>query len=140
MSTTVHATVRWEDGMRFAGTPELGAAITLDVRPDQGGTGRGPGPMETVLLALGACTGMDVVSILRKMRAPFEGLEIRITADRADEHPRVFTKIHVEYVFTGAGLQADQAQRAVELSQEKYCSVSAMMRKAVDLTYTCRIG
>ncbi len=136
----MNATVRWEDGMRFGGTPESGAAITLDVRPDLGGTGRGPSPMETVLLALGACTGMDVVSILRKMHAPFEGFEVRVTADRAEDHPRVFTRIHLEYVFSGAGLQADQVKRAVELSQEKYCSVSAMLRKAVDLTYSWRIA
>jgi len=126
--------------MRFEGTPESGAAIILDVRPDLGGTGQGPSPMETVLLALGGCTGMDVVSILRKMRAPFEGFEIRITADRAEDHPRVFTRIHLEYVLSGAGLQADQVKRAVVLSQEKYCSVSAMLRKAVELTYSWRIA
>ena len=136
----MNATVRWEDGMRFLGTPESGVAITIDTRPDQGGTNAGPAPMETVLLALGACTGMDVVSILRKMRAPLEGLEIRIAADRAEEHPRVFTRIHLEYVLSGAGLRADQAGRAVDLSQEQYCPVSAMFRKAVEVTYSWRIA
>lgn len=136
----MNATVRWMEGLSFTATPESGATITLDTLPEHGGTGRGPSPMETVLLALGGCTGMDVVSILQKMRAPLEGVEIRISADRANEHPRVFTKIHLEYVFTGRGLAADQVKRAVELSQEKYCSVSAMLRNAAELTYSWRIA
>ena len=133
------ATVRWANGMRFVGTPESGARITLDALAEHGGSGQGPSPMETVLLALGGCTGMDVVSILQKMRAPLEGLEIRIAADRADTHPKVFTRITLEYVFSGPDLQPDQVKRAVELSQEKYCSVSAMLRRAADLTYSWRI-
>jgi putative redox protein len=136
----MNATVRWEEGMRFAATPESGATITLDATPEHGGGGRGPSPMETVLLALGGCTGMDVVSILRKMRAPLEGLEIRITAERAEAHPRVFTRIALDYVFTGAGLEAAQVSRAVELSQTRYCSVSAMLRQSAPLTYTWRIA
>jgi putative redox protein len=136
----MNATVRWTEGMSFTATPESGATITLDTLPEHGGAGRGPSPMETVLLALGGCTGMDVVSVLQKMRAPLEGVEIRISADRASEHPRVFTKIHLEYVFTGRGLTADQVKRAVELSQEKYCSVSAMLRTAAELTYSWRIA
>jgi len=135
----VNATVRWVEGMRFSGTGQSEAGITLDVKPEDGGTGQGPSPMETVLLALGGCSGMDVVSILRKMRAPLERLEIRISADRADDHPRIFTRISLEYIVAGAGLKADQVDRAVTLSQERYCSVSAMLRKAADLTYSWRI-
>jgi len=134
------ATVRWATGMRFVGTPESGARLTLDALPEHGGTGQGPSPMETVLVALGGCTGMDVVSILSKMRAPLDGLEIRIAADRADTHPKVFTRITLEYIFSGSGLQADQVKRAVELSQEKYCSVSAMLRRVADLSYSWRIA
>lgn len=136
----MNATVRWTEGMRFSGTPESGVSITLDARPEHGGTGGGPSPMETVLLALGGCTGMDVVSILDKMRAPLTGLEIRITADRAETYPQVFTRIALEYIFTGEGLQAAQVTRAVELSQTRYCSVSAMLRRTADLTYTWRIA
>jgi putative redox protein len=95
--------------------------------------------METVLLALAGCTGMDVVSILQKMRVPLEGLEIRVTAERAEEHPKVFTRIALEYIVTGADLRPDQVTRAVELSQTQYCSVSAMLRRAAELTYTWRI-
>jgi putative redox protein len=83
---------------------------------------------------------MDVVSVLHKMRAPLAGLEIRVTADRAESHPRVFTSIRLEYVFSGAGLRADQVGRAVELSQTQYCSVSAMLRQVADLSYTWRIA
>ncbi len=136
----MNATVRWATQMRFVGTAESGAHITLDALPEHGGTGQGPSPMETVLLALGGCTGMDVVSILQKMRAPLEGLEVRITAERADTHPKVFTRITLEYVFSGPGLKADQVKRAVDLSQEQYCSVSAMLRRTAELSYSWRIA
>ncbi len=135
----MNARVRWTTGMQFGGLAESGGAATMDARPEHGGGGTGPSPMETVLLALGGCTGMDVISILQKMRAPLQGLEISITADRADEHPRVFTRIALDYVFVGAGLRPDQVGRAVELSQTRYCSVSAMLRRAAELTYSWRI-
>lgn len=134
------ATVRWIDGMRFEGTGGSGGGITLDARPEHGGTGAGPSPMETVLLALGGCTGIDVVSILRKMRVPLDGLEIRVTGDRAEEHPRVFIRVHIEYIVTGRGLAPDQVRRAVELSQDKYCSVSAMLRASAELSFSWRIA
>jgi putative redox protein len=131
--------VRWVSGLQFRGTAESGPVITMDAAGEHGGGGAGPSPMETVLLALGGCTGMDVVSILTKMHAPLEGLEIKIAADRAEEHPRVFTRIALEYVFAGAGLRPEQVGRAVELSQTKYCSVSAMLRQVAELTTSWRI-
>jgi putative redox protein len=133
------ATVRWTREMQFTGTGAAGTTITMDSRPEHGGRGAGPSPMETVLLALGGCTGMDVISVLNKMRARLDGLEIRVTADRAEEHPKVFTRIALEYVFTGATLRPDQVTRAVELSQTRYCSVSAMLRWGAELTYSWRI-
>ena len=134
------ATVRWTGGMGFAGaSAESGGKITMDSRPEHGGTGLGPSPMETVLLALAGCTGMDVVSILETMRAPLAGLEIRVSGDRADEHPRVFTRIRLEYIVRGNDLKPEQVGRAVQLSQEKYCSVSAMLRASAELTYSWRI-
>jgi putative redox protein len=135
----MNATVRWTTTMQFAGAGAAKAPITMDALPEHGGQGAGPSPMETVLLALGACTGMDVISIFQKMRAPLVGLEIRMTAERAEEHPRVFTRIALEYVFTGADLRPDQVERAVELSQTRYCSVAAMLRRAAELTYSWRI-
>jgi putative redox protein len=133
------ATVRWTREMQFIGTGDAHASMTMDARPEHGGQGSGPSPMETVLLALGGCTGMDVIGVLEKMRAPLEGLEIRITAERAEEHPKVFTRIALEYLFAGAALRADQVARAVELSQTRYCSVSAMLRQVAELTYSWRI-
>ena len=135
----MNATVRWTKAMQFSGAGAAGTTITMDARPEHGGLGAGPSPMETVLLALGGCTGMDVVSVLRKMRAPLEGLEMRITAKRAEEHPKVFTRIALEYTFAGAGLRPDQVSRAVELSQTRYCSVSAMLKQVAELTYAWRI-
>ncbi|HEV2282467.1 MAG TPA: OsmC family protein, partial [bacterium] len=128
----MNVTLRWEDGMRFGGAAESGGTLTLDARPEHGGTGQGPSPMETVLLALAGCTGMDVVSVLGKMRAPLAGLEIRVSGDRREEHPRIFTRIRLEYVFRGKDLKPEQAGRAVELSQEKYCSVSAVLRASAE--------
>jgi len=134
----MNATVRWTSGLDFAATTGSGGVVTMNTTPEHGV--RGPSPMETLLAALGGCTGIDVVSILQKMHAPLEGLEIRVAGERAETHPRVFTRITVEYVFTGPALQTAQVQRAVELSHERYCSVSAMLRKAADVTYSWRIA
>jgi putative redox protein len=135
----MNTTVRWTHAMQFSGTGAAGTTIAMDARPEHGGEGAGPSPMETVLLALAGCTGMDVVSVLQKMRAPLEALEIRITAERAEEHPRVFTSIALEYDFVGTGLRPDQVSRAVELSQTRYCSVSAMLKQVAAFTYTWKI-
>jgi putative redox protein len=126
---------RWTSGMRFDGANADGLGVVMDAHPEHGGAGGGPAPMETLLLALAGCTGMDVISILRKMRAPLDGLMIEVSAERAVEHPRVFTAIHLRYVATGDGLQAAQVNKAAALSQEHYCSVSAMLRKAAPVTY-----
>lgn len=91
--------------------------------------------METLLIALGGCTGADVVGILEKMRAPLEGLTITVTGERAETHPKVFTRIHLRYEVRGKGLTPRQVERAVRLSQEKYCSVAAMLRPTAALTY-----
>lgn len=130
---------QWTSGMRFQGTNEDGLRIVMDSNPEHGGTGGGPAPMETLLLALAGCTGMDVISILRKMRAPLDRFKIEVSGERAQEHPRVLTAIHLCYVAAGSGLQAEQVEKAVALSQEKYCSVSAMLRKAAPLTYEVRV-
>lgn len=129
------ATVTWKAPGRFDGEAEGGTRLVMDSLPQYGGTGAGPSPMQTVLLAVAGCTGMDVVSILGKMRAPLERLVIGVEAERAAEHPRVFTKIHLRYEFSGDGLQREQVEKAVSLSMEKYCSVSAMLKKAAEVTY-----
>ncbi len=94
----------------------------------------------TVLMALAGCSGMDVVGILRKVRAPLEGLTITATANRAAEHPKVFTRIHLRYTAWGVGLISEQVHKAVVLSLEKYCSVSAMLRATVPITHEIAVG
>lgn len=126
---------RWTSGMRFEGTNADGLRVVMDAHPEHGGAAGGPAPMETLLLALAGCTGMDVIPILQKMRAPVDRFTIEVTADRADTHPKVLTAIHLRYVAAGPGLGVEQVEKAVALSQTKYCSVSAMLRKAAPVTY-----
>ena len=133
----MQASVRWTGGLSFAATAESGGTTVLDATPNV--ERRGPSPMEALLISLAGCTGMDVVSILEKMRAPLKGLEITVSGERAVEHPRVFTRVTLEYVFTGTELAPDQVRRAIALSEERYCSVSAMVRKSAVLTYSWRI-
>jgi len=128
--------VQWTAPQRFDATSlASGSRLTMDTRPDAGGTGVGPTPMETVLMALAGCTGIDVVSILNKMRENLEGLSIDVSADRAPEHPKVLTKIHVRYVAWGRGLNRAQVERAAALSGDKYCSVSAMLGKTAEISH-----
>lgn len=100
---------------------------------------RAPGPMEVLLMALGGCTGMDVVSILRKKRVAFDGVEVRIQGERAPEHPRRYTAIQLEYVVQGRDIPPKAVEDAARLSFEKYCSVAATLRGAAQLSYTVRI-
>jgi putative redox protein len=131
----MHVQAQWTSGMRFEGANADGLGVVMDADPQHGGTAGGPSPMETLLLALAGCTGMDVVPILQKMRAPVDRFTIEVTADRAGTHPKVLTAIHLRYVAAGPGLRAEQVEKAVALSQDKYCSVSAMLRKAASVTY-----
>ena len=128
----MEATVTWEAGMAFTAEQE-GQRIAIDV-PGPDGTSRGVRPKGLLLAGLGGCTGMDVVSILEKMRVPFEGLAVDVSADQSEDHPRVFTAIHVRYRFKGRDLPMDKLARAVQLSQEKYCGVSAMLGKTAAIT------
>ncbi|HEY3249027.1 MAG TPA: OsmC family protein [bacterium] len=127
------AQARWVAPMQFNGETD-GGRIVMDTRPDHAGRGVGPTPMETVLLALLGCTGMDVAGVLRKMRAPLEGLVVSAVAERATEHPKVFTRIHLVYGAWGKGLTESQVQRAVALSRDTYCSVSAMLQSTAAIS------
>lgn len=127
------STVRWDSGRAFQ-VEQDGHRFVLDASPDAGGRELGPRPKALLLSGLGACTGIDVVSILEKMRVPFEGLEVQVSAELRDEHPKIYTEIHVRYVFRGKGLPLEKLRRAVQLSEETYCGVSAMLRPAVPIT------
>lgn len=128
--------VRHVGGMAFVGHGPSQHYLVMDGRePGTEEPQRAPGPMEVLLMALGGCTGMDVVSILRKKRVPFTGVEVRIHGERAPEHPRRYTAIRVEYVVTGRDLPRKAVEDAARLSFEKYCSVAASLRGGVELAY-----
>jgi len=114
--------------MRFRAQVEGAPEVLFDA--GDGGTRRGPSPMQATLLATMACTASDVVSILRKERVPFRGLEIEAEAERANEVPKVFTKIRLHYRVRGTNIQEAAVRRAIELSSEKYCTVGIMLRRA----------
>jgi putative redox protein len=133
------ANVRWAGKMTFIGKAGTNHLVPMDTTPDFGGDSSATKPLELLLLALGGCTGMDIVSLLKKMRQDFSGIEMNLTAERSEEHPNVYTKIDLEYVIYGRGIDEEKVKRAVELSQEKYCSVSAMLRKSCPVNYTWRV-
>lgn len=131
--------VKWIDGMRFVAIPESGHAVIMDSSKDKGGLDSGPRPMELLLISLAGCTGMDVIYILKKMRVQVQGFELKIDAERKREHPRYYSKVHVKYVFYGKDIPEDKVREAIELSQQKYCSVSATMKAVGEVTYSFEI-
>jgi len=127
------ANVVWREGLRFTGSAGEGSAtVPLGSRREPGAAGT-VSPMELVLVALAGCTGMDVISILEKKRQRVTAFEVRAHGDRAEEHPQVYTAITLEYVVTGTDIDRSAVERAVELSETKYCSTMAMLRKAVPI-------
>lgn len=133
------ARIKWVENVCFMGESETGHAVILDGAPDAGGRNLGMRPMEMLLIGMGACTSFDVVTILKKSRQPVTDCVAEIEAARADEIPKVFTRIHVHFVVTGTGLNPAQVERAVKLSAEKYCSASIMLGKAAEITHDFEI-
>lgn len=140
VSTLKNATVQWSGGMGFAAHLGSGHTIQLDAAAKVGGEDRGPRPAELILAALGGCTGMDVVSILQKMRIPFKSFEVAVDGDTAAEHPKVYTDIHVRYRIWGDAIPPEKLQRAAQLSQERYCSVSNLLRHGARIHYHYEIN
>ena len=133
------ARVKWVENVCFMGESETGHAVILDGAPDAGGRNLGMRPMEMLLIGMGGCTSFDVVTILNKARQPIIDCVAEIEAERADEVPKVFAKIHVHFVVTGKGLNPVQVERAVKLSAEKYCSASIMLGKSAEVTHDFEI-
>jgi putative redox protein len=134
MSARSLSTLSWESGLAFS-VEQDGHRFAIDGRPTESGDpSAGPRPKALLLSGLGGCTGIDVVSILERMRVKLDGLRIEVTAEAREEHPRVYTGIHVRYIFRGKDLPLEKLQRAVHLSEETYCGVSAMLRPAVPIT------
>ncbi len=136
---TKKAFVKQVKGITFVGKTDSNHWVTMDGPEEFGGSNAGIRPKELILISLAGCTGSDVASILSKKKVKLEGFEMNITADVADEHPQVFTKINLEYVFYGKNLPVKEIERAIELSQTKYCSVTAMLQKALPIEHSYRI-
>ncbi|HER19826.1 MAG TPA: OsmC family protein [Chromatiales bacterium] len=133
------ARVQWVDGMAFMGETGSGHALVMDGAPDIGGRNIGPRPTELVLVGLGGCTAIDVVMILQKKRQPVRDCIVEVTAERSESIPKVFTKIHVHFIVKGTGLDPAAVERAVNLSADKYCSVSHMLNKTAEITHDFEI-
>ncbi len=132
----MQATVKWIDGVMFVGETGSGHTVVMDGPPDHGGRNMGMRPMELILLGVGGCSSFDVVQILQKGRNNIINCEAKISAERVDTVPSVFSKIHLHFVVSGRDLKASAVERAVKLSAEKYCSASIMLGKAgVEITH-----
>jgi putative redox protein len=129
------AVVKQVEGLSLAGKSESNHWVMLDSGKAFGGAEAGNTPMELVLIALGGCTSMDVVSILKKMKQDVRNYRIELDAEKAADHPAVFTKIHLNYIIYGKNVRTDSVQKAIELSMNKYCSISAMLKNSLDITW-----
>ena len=123
----------WRENMSFESEVN-GHRIILDAKEEVGGNDEGPRPKPLMLAALGGCTGMDVVSILKKMRVEIKGLNVRVEGDLTENHPKRFSKMHVIYEFEGENLPMDKLEKAVSLSEDRYCGVSAVYKQALEIT------
>jgi putative redox protein len=135
----VKATIKWLDGVSFEGVSESGHSVVMDGAPESGGKNLGMRPMEMLLLGLGGCTSYDVVTILKKSRQDVKDCSAEITAERAENIPKVFTKIHIHFILEGNNLDVSVVERAINLSATKYCSASIMLEKSVIITHDFKI-
>jgi putative redox protein len=135
----MQTSVTWAGGSAFIGQTPSGHRVVMDGPPEGGGRDLGPRPMETLLLAMGACTSYDVVSILRKARQDITDCRADITAHRASEDPKVFTEIHIHFTITGRDVKMANVERAISLSAEKYCSASIMLGRTAAISHTFEI-
>jgi putative redox protein len=124
------ATVQWKENMTFLGMPDSGFPVQMDADSSFGGTNQGVRPMEMIALGLAGCTGMDVISILRKKRQKLTQFEVRVNAPRSAEHPKVFTSALITYIVSGTNVEEAAVIRSIELSMTKYCPVQVMLSKA----------
>ncbi len=133
------ARVKWLDNMTFVGESPSGHAVVMDGPPEFGGRNLGVRPMEMLILGLGGCSAFDVMLILGKARQQVEHCEVELDYDRAEENPKVFTRIHLHFIVTGKSLDEKRVERAVQLSAEKYCSASIMLGKTADISHDFEI-
>ena len=135
----MNISVNWVDGMLMVGKSHSGHSITMDGPPEIGGENLGVRPMEMLLLGVAGCTMIDVVTTLKKMRQDLTNCETKLSAERADEHPKVFTDIHIQFIVKGQDLDPKKVEKAITLSAEKYCSASIMLGKTASITHDFEI-
>lgn len=135
MTQSMHVEATWQNGWSFEAETGSGFSIALDGAEPH----TAMSPMEVLLVALAGCTGVSVISVLQKMRQDVTSYEIRVSGTRAETHPRVFTEIAVEHLFSGHNLRPESVARAIELSETRYCGVSAMLSKTAKITQTYQI-
>ena len=133
------AVLKQVEGCSFIGKADSNHWTAIDVSKETCGLDAATHPMEMVLLAVGSCAGSDIVSILDKKKVLLEGFEINIDAERADSYPKVFNKIHLEYIFYGENINPKHLEKAISLSHDKYCSVIGMLKKSVTITSSYKI-
>ena len=133
------ARIKWVEGACFIGESGSGHAVVMDGPPDSGGRDIGIRPMEMLLIGMGGCTAFDVMLILRKARQAVTDCVVEVEAERAEQVPKVFTRIHVHFIVSGSGLSDRQVARAVQLSAEKYCSASIMLSKTAEISHDYEI-
>lgn len=130
--------VKWLDNMGFEADVK-GAKIIIDANEEVGGKGLGPQPKPLMMVSIAGCTGMDVVSILKKMRVELDDFNIKVEGELTEEHPKHYTKMNIIYEFTGKNLPMNKIEKAVNLSQERYCGVSYNYRDAFELTHEIKV-
>ena len=130
--------VRWTEDMAFEATVNE-HRIVLDASPEVGGKNLGPRPKPLLMVSLAGCTGMDVISILKKMKVTLTGFNVKVVGDLTDDHPKQYTALKLLYEFTGHDLPLDKIKHAIELSMQKYCGVSATLRKSLEITYEIQL-
>ena len=131
----MNISVNWVDGLLMVGKSDSGHTITMDGPPESGGENLGVRPMEMLLLGVAGCTMIDVVTTLKKMRQDLSHLETKISAERATDHPKVFTDIHIQFIVKGKDLDSMKVDKAITLSAEKYCSASIMLGEMATITH-----
>ena len=133
------ARIKWIQDRAFMGESGSGHAMVMGSTTGPEGRSVGPSPMEMMLMGLGGCTAFDVIHILEKSREPVEACVAELEAERAAADPKVFTRVHLRFVVTGRGLDAAKVERAIKLSAETYCSASAMIEKAAEITHELEV-
>ena len=135
----MNVSVNWVDGMLMVGKSHSGHSITMDGPPEIGGDNLRVRPMEMLLLGVAGCTMIDVVTTLKKMRQELTHCETKVNAERADDHPKVFTDIHIQFLVKGNDLDSKKVEKAITLSAEKYCSASIMLGKTASISHDFEI-